>query len=207
MYIYYIQSCSTWVAWGGIRRDRREGEENLHYYVHKKVILQNWKWWTLKEGRWWAQTDWFPVVGSKLELCESTWFSPSFLNDWMPQFNENNTAVLVLFNYVCLSINKMMPTYPYFIHKESSGLKSLLDWMQRKSIKPTEGYTAVLMSGGQVTSSNFSSGRVTLGTQAMFSFYLWLLVSDYSFYKNSYSVQGSWSMTSPWISRRVGCPC
>lgn len=159
------------------------------------------------EGRKVVGTNWFPAVGSKLELCESTWFSPSFSNDWMPQFNENNTAVLVLFLYVCLLINKMMPTYLYFIHKESSRLKSLLDWMQRKSIKPTEGYTAVLMSGGQVASSNFSSGSVALRTQVMFSFYLWLLVSDYSFYKNSYSGQGSWSMTSPWISRRVGCPC
>lgn len=43
MYIYYIQSCSTWVAWGGIRRDRREGEENLHYYAEND---EHWR----KEG-------------------------------------------------------------------------------------------------------------------------------------------------------------
>lgn len=34
-------------------------------------------------------TDRFPVLGSKLEGCDATWFSPSFSNDWMPQLNEN----------------------------------------------------------------------------------------------------------------------
>lgn len=38
----------------------------------------------------------------------------------------------------------MMPTCPYLIHNESSGLKNVLDWMQKKSIKTTKGYPAVL---------------------------------------------------------------
>lgn len=39
-----------------------------------------------------------------------------------------------------------MPTCLYFIQNESSGLKNPLDWTQRKSVKPAEVYTVVLMS-------------------------------------------------------------
>lgn len=51
-----------------------------------------------------ATTDWIPALGSRLEFCDYTEFSP-FSNFGWHSFMEINTAVLFLFNYACIPVN------------------------------------------------------------------------------------------------------